>query len=306
MINNFHKFLSEIYFSFLEKIVILKTKGGIAMIDLSGVNQTSFTKGDHMILNYLMGNESTLYCETANEIAGKIGVSSATISRFWPKIGYANFKEFKRAQISHNSTTPVSKVKNTLSSLMDSDRTASELIVKNIEALEKTLKMISPEAMDRAAGLITHAGKIYVFAPDASYGIAQVMKYRLRRFGMELIFLEGGSSLYEALNNVRGEDLMLIFCFSRILAETTVLLQHKQNVGFPCIIFSDLLSDGLQDAESFLYCYRGEPTEYHSMVTVMAVVDSLIIKIAMESDHFVKRIDQLNELRSKYQKYIHR
>lgn len=276
------------------------------MIDLSNVDQSNFTKADHLILNYLMSHETTLYCETAGDISGRIGVSFATVSRFWSKIGYANFKEFKKALIEQNDTTPVSKVKNTLSSLNDSDRTTSELIVKNIEALETTLKLISPEAMDTAARLVTRAQRIYVFAPDASYGIAQVMRYRLRRFGIELTFFEGGSSLYESLNNVRKEDLVVIFCYSRILAETSVLMQQRRQVGFPCIVFSDLLSDGLQDAEAFLYCYRGEPTEYHSMVAAMAVVDSLIIKIAMESDDFMAKIDQLNDLRNRYQKYIHR
>ncbi|MCI1964929.1 MAG: MurR/RpiR family transcriptional regulator [Oscillospiraceae bacterium] len=276
------------------------------MLHLSDVNQAGFTKADHLILNYIMSNENIIYCETASEISGKVGVSLATVGRFWPKIGFDNFKEFKKAQITQNSTTPVSKVKNTVSSLMNSDRTFSQLIVKNIDALEKTLKLISPEALETAARLIVQKQKVYVFAPDASYGIAQVMRYRLRRFGIELIFIDGGSSLYESLNNINQEDLVLVFCFSRVLAETTVLLQEKQSAGFSCVIFSDLLSDGLQDSEAFLYCYRGEPTEYHSMVSIMAVVDSLIIKIAMESNDSMARINQLNDLRNKYQKYIRR
>ena len=168
------------------------------------------------------------------------------------------------------------------------------------------MKLISSEAIETAAHLIAQKQKIYVFAPDASFGIAHVMKYRLRRFGIELIFMEGGSALYESLNNIRKEDLVLIFCFGRVLAETTVLLAQKSHVGFSCVIFSDLLANGLQNSEAFLYCYRGEPTEYHSMVSLMAVVDSLIIKIAMESFDSMARINQLNDLRNKYQKYIRR
>lgn len=280
------------------------------MIHLSDVNQSGFSRADHLILNYLMSNEAALYCETAGDIAKKVGVSLATIGRFWPKIGFENFKEFKRAQLSQNSTTPASKVENTLSSLIDSDRETSHLMAKNMgmlaDTLEKTVKLISPEAIETAARLIAQKQKIYVFAPDASFGIAHVMKYRLRRFGIDLIFIEGGSALYESLNNIRGDDLILLFCFGRVLAETTVLLTQKQSVGFSCVIFSDLLANGLQDSEVFLYCYRGEPTEYHSMVSLMAVVDSLIIKIAMEASDSMTRIIQLNDLRNKYQKYIRR
>lgn len=50
-----------------------------------------------MILNYLISHESVLYCDTSNDISDKIGVSVASISRFWSKIGYTNFKEFKKA-----------------------------------------------------------------------------------------------------------------------------------------------------------------------------------------------------------------
>lgn len=280
------------------------------MIHLSDSNQEGFTKADHLILNYLMSNETALYCETASDISKKVGVSLATVGRFWPKIGFDNFKEFKRAQLSQSSTTPASKVKNTLSSLTGSDRAPSDWMVKNIDmlvnTLERTMKLISPEAIETAAHLIAQKQKIYVFAPDASFGIAHVMKYRLRRFGIELILMDGGSALYESLNNIRKDDLVLIFCFGRVLAETTVLLTQKNYVGFSCVIFSDLLANGLQNSEAFLYCYRGEPTEYHSMVSLMAVVDSLIIKIAMESFDSMARINQLNDLRSKYQKYIRR
>ena len=261
------------------------------MIHLSDINQEGFTKADHLILNYLMSNETALYCETASDISKKVGVSLATVGRFWPKIGFDNFKEFKRAQLSQSSTTPASKVKN---------------IDMLVNTLERTMKLISTEAIETAAGLIAQKQKIYVFAPDASFGIAHVMKYRLRRFGIELILMDGGSALYESLNNIRKEDLVLIFCFGRVLAETTVLLTQKSYVGFSCVIFSDLLANGLQNSEAFLYCYRGEPTEYHSMVSFMAVVDSLIIKIAMESFDSMARINQLNDLRNKYQKYIRR
>lgn len=280
------------------------------MLQLSNINSNRFTRADHLILNYLMRNEAVLYCETASDISKKVGVSLATIGRFWPKIGFDTFKDFKKAQMMESSTTPASKVKNTLSTLADSDSGSSSFLASNIElladTLEKTVKLISPEAIENAARLITQKKKIYAFAPDASFGIAQVMKYRLRRFGIDLIFIEGGSALYESLNNIQPDDLILLFCFGRVLAETTVLLAHRQTVEFSCIIFSDLLANGLQNSEAFLYCYRGEPTEYHSMVSLMAVIDSLIIKIAMESFDSMARMNQLNDLRNKYQKYIRR
>ncbi len=277
------------------------------MLDLSVFKQTKLSASDKLILEYLLCNYDTASMETATDIADKIGISYATISRFWNKIGFRNMKEFKKALIQSKDTTPVSKIKNTLARLHDEDATISEIISRNIATIHKTLDFLSPAEIDSAAALMIEAAKLYVFAPDASLGIADILRYRLRRFGIELILIEGGSSVYEYLLNIAKKDVVLIFSYSRVISEVSILLEHQKEAGYGTILFTDMLTNGLScNPSSTIYCYRGEPTEYHSMVAALSVIDCLVLKIAMKKENSIDCIDRLNKIRTQYSEYIKR
>ncbi len=277
------------------------------MIELLEIDKNKLTKKDYMILDYLLRNENQLFYESSKDIDEKIGVSNTTISRFWKKIGYQNIKEFQKWMAEKTEATPALKIKNTLQKLEGKDSGLNELFLKSIKNIEKTIALFSYEQVDKAADLILKHKRIYVFAPDASFGVAHIIQYRLRRFGIEFIFINGGSSIYEYLINIKEDDLVIIFCFSRILAETTILLEQKKAAHYAVIIFTDLLSQDLQEkSDVILYSYRGEPTEYHSMTAPMAIADCVIIKIAMKAENAVGHMDKLNQIRGKYQGYIKR
>ena len=51
------------------------------------------TKSDHRIFGYLMEHEQELQILTTSELSARLDVSTATISRFWSKIGFKNLNE---------------------------------------------------------------------------------------------------------------------------------------------------------------------------------------------------------------------
>ncbi|AKL97280.1 transcriptional regulator RpiR family [Clostridium aceticum] len=277
------------------------------MIGLDEIDKTKLSKNDHIVLDYLLKNERQLYCESSDEISKKTGISNATISRFWKKIGYTNIKDFQKHMVEKVESTPLSKIKNTLQEIKKRDEDLDGVFIKNIKTIEKTLELLDYNKIDLAADLILLHRKIYVFATDASLGIANIMEYRLRRLGIEFILISGGSSIYEYLININKEDLVIVFCYSRLLSEISIILNEKENIDFSLIIFTDILSHSLHEkCDAFIYSYRGEQAEYHSMVAPMSVVDCLIIKIAMKSEVSVRHLEKLNQLRAQYQGLIKR
>ena len=57
----------------------------------------SLSKSDHKIFGYLLEHEQELPMVTTAELSAQLGISTATISRFWSKIGYKNLNELKKA-----------------------------------------------------------------------------------------------------------------------------------------------------------------------------------------------------------------
>ncbi|VYU74961.1 HTH-type transcriptional regulator MurR [Eubacterium limosum] len=276
-------------------------------MDLSKIDKTGFSKNDHKILDYLIRNSDTFYSETARDIAKKIGISPSTIGRFFQKLGYKNFKNFKINILSQNARTPSAKIRHTLDKLAEESTPVVKYITKTADNLETTATLVSETMLEKAAAMITTSRKIYVFSPDASAGLAEILRYRLRRFGIEFITLTGGSSIYEYLISLSSKDLILMFSYSRLLAESEIILRERKRVGFQLIIFTDLLSIDLEKScDAVIYSYRGEPTEYHSMAAPLIVLDYLILKTGALLPNSTAPTESLNGLRSRYQELIRR
>ena len=62
-----------------------------------------------------------------------------------------------------------------------------------------------------------------------------------------------------------------------------------------------MVSDMIDRSDIVLYAERGELWEFHSMVTPVAIIDSLAVGIAMKHEkEYLERLNQLHRLRKKY------
>ncbi|WP_088186859.1 MurR/RpiR family transcriptional regulator [Desulfosporosinus sp. FKA] len=270
-------------------------------------NKKHFSSSDHRIMDCLLRNKNELQYITTEELIVKSGISASTVSRFWKKIGFKDIKEFKRYLRDNICSTPASKISVTLRQWNEKDFNIHDFMSRYYYHIEKTLGEVMPETLKEAAECIISAPKIYIFAPDGSSGLAEILIYRLNRFGIEFLLLKGGSALYESLVNFSANDLVIMFSYSRLLSEVKILLKHSKIAGYHTILFTDLMtSDYLELADIILYSYRGEPNEYHSMMSPLALLDLLILKIAQLKENPLEKMKYLQELRETYGSIIKR
>lgn len=274
--------------------------------ELLNIDKEILSQNDIKIIQYLLSNKEEIIFITSEDISKKIGVSVSTISRFWKKIGFKNIKDFKQELTIADDITPASKVKNSICKITKSED-IKDIILNNIKNLEKTFEYFDINNLNKAVQLITKRKRIFIYAPDVSKGIAEVLVYRLRRFNIEFTIINGGSSIYEDIIHIKKDDVVIIFSYSKILSEVKVLMEHSKIAKYKTIIFSDLVFSNLTEESSvFLYSYRGEPREYHSMVSCLSIIDCIIIKVAMIKEDSIDSIGELDRVRSMYKGYIKR
>lgn len=259
------------------------------------------SKSDHKIFGYLLEHEQEILAITAEELSSRLGISAATISRFWSKIGFRNLKDLKHNLYKKQEATPYSRMNGALNQWRESGISPEMLMGRLSVQMERTFQVVKPEQLDEAAKLLAGAGQVYVFAPDVSRGLGDILHYRLLRLGIRLIFLPAGSQIYDAMINLKSGDLVLLFGYSRLLAEVQILLDYSAKAGYRTILFTDLLTgELLSQADLVLYSCRGEPNDYHSVATPMLLLDLLIMKTSQALGGGLEKARELQGLRERY------
>lgn len=251
-----------------------------------------FTKTEKKIIDYIIASPQEFIRMSIGDVARCIGSSEPTVSRFARHCGYRDFKELKSAVLQHiaEENPPAGKLNSTLGS--ESSNTPEGFLHRQQYCIEKTLEFLDEESLDKAADAILAAENIYIYAKGASVSMAELLKFRLNRFGRRVILLPSGSSeLFEYMNFFTEKDLVVLFGFQKTPKEAAVLLDYQKKIHYKSIFFTSRLYHSLeQEAVIPLFVFRGEPSEYHSMAAPAALLDALVVMLgaklgAASSEH---------------------
>jgi DNA-binding MurR/RpiR family transcriptional regulator len=268
---------------------------------LEGVSQSQWKIGQ-----WVLHNESTVMISTEKDIACAVGVSVASVSRFWKVVGYSNLKEYKRAIKEKQDITPAKKILKTVVDLEYRDVQAHHLN-RSIHHLQKTLNHYHRDAFHRAIKIIQNANRLYIYAPGPSLGLGELLSYRLRRYGIDVRLIRWmGSELLEELVHLEESSALLLFSFSRLLKEGEVLLKHANETKCKSIVISDKhVLNTSSPYNVLLYADRGEKDEFHSMIAPLFLIENLIVEIGKDGSS-LHQLELLNTLRINYKEDLPR
>lgn len=267
------------------------------------------TNSEQKIINYILQSPSDFLLMPIKNLSLRLGVSEATISRFSKHIGYADYKELKADIFSQLNSTESPADKLSQSMAQHDFTTVRSMFLHQQHCLQKTMEYIDEENVNKITEAITKASKIYIYGKSATSSLALQLKFRLKRFGFQIELLpSGGSEIFEALNFITPTDFVIIFGFQNISSEAQVIFDLRSKIGFQTLLISSRLANAPNSSSDYyLYVYRGEPTEYHSMCAPTALIDALVIKIATTLDiKATQSLDRLHQLKEAYKREIPR
>lgn len=265
-------------------------------------NTDTLSPSQYKIADYIQKNVHTVLFSTEQEIADTLGLSIASVSRFWRSVGYKSIKDFKAQMREQLNVTPAAKMKH----IMDkagSSPLPEQFFQSSISHLQETLSHYSPENFEKAASMIASGRRIYIQGPGPSSGLARLLGYRLSRFGLSVHLLErGGSELLEDLLHLGAEDVVFIFGFVRLLPEAKTIVEHAVEIGYSTILMTDrLISDFSNQCDITLFASRGEMWEFHSMIAPTFLIENLIVAVGMRNQEaHLHKLKELDKLRKKF------
>lgn len=258
------------------------------------------TRSEKKILDYINTNTDTFLFSSIGQLAERLELSDATISRFARHVGCRDFKALK-SLVLEQSPGPAVKLAATLSG---GERFSPHAWLERQRAyLEITVQQLSAGEFGRAVEALCSARQIFIHGKNASAPLAQLLHFRLRRLGLSVSLLpSGGSELLEGLSQAAAKDLVLLFSFSKISRESRILLDHSRIAGYRTLAFvGRTCLSAAERADISLFSYRGTEKEYHSMAAPVALLDALAVAVAEQlGDESTNRLQSLHQMKKDY------
>ena len=266
------------------------------------------TPNEKTIADYISKSGVTILTYTEDEIAKELQISNATVSRFWRKIGFKNFKDFKNNYKENMGVSPANKLEHIMEQV-DSTTIHAQMMTTSMKHLEITLAQYDEKGFQKAVNSLTEARTIYIYCPGPSEGLGGLLNFRLSRFGLSIKILpKSGHEIFESLLHFSAEDVLFMFGFVKLHPESRVLLEHAKKLGMTSIVMTDcLVSDFNAYTDYLLFASRGELWEFHSMIAPTFLVENIIIAIGKEtSERSMRKLEMLDTIRKEYKDLLPR
>lgn len=261
------------------------------------------TANEAALLEFINQHSDRFLFLSIAQLAETLSMSEATVSRFARHVGCRDFKHLKQVVLAQTQTRtgPADKLAATLAE--GDGAPLPHWLEQQRYCLEKTEALLNPAEFHRAVQAIVEARRVFVYAKNASRSMAELLRFRLRRIGVDVRLLAGaGNELLEGLAAAGPGDLVVVFSFSKRSTEGAILLDWQREAGYRTLLFTGQLSP-LPDPQPDirLFVYRGEANEYHSMAAPAAIVDALVLGVSAKlGDRAVDRLARLRALKQRY------
>lgn len=264
------------------------------------ISASALTRAEQKILDFINTNTDTFLFLSIGQLAKRLEISDATLSRFARHAGCRDFKALKTL-VMEQASGPVVKIAGTLH--REEHFSPVGFLQQQQLYLQKTAEQLDEATFDRAAQIIAQAKRILIYGKKASSSLAQLIYFRLRRLGLQVSLLpSGGSELLEGLGQIGEGDLVILFSFSKLSREGKILLEQGRRAGYQTLAFvSRTCLPPEESADMNLFVYRGTEKEYHSMAAPTALLDALVVAVTkqMGADG-VAALKTLHELKKTY------
>ncbi|NOY07270.1 MAG: MurR/RpiR family transcriptional regulator [Spirochaetes bacterium] len=263
------------------------------------------TKSDRLILSFITSNPQDAAFLSLKGLTEKTGTSKPTVIEFYKKLGYTSFKEFLtgvRNFYEHHidsyraSSIIFKKVQNF------SDLIAS-LIETEIHSIMRLKNCISEDDLSFLSNLILTSGRVYIFGPGTGYYPAHFLFERLKRYKIDVHFVENNiQHIAEELYPVNNDDLLLVFNYLPEPAVVEKVMHYSRDAGASVVLITGSIYLSLASySDRVIYINRGEIEFKNSMAVPMAFANLVLLAVELAGGEMINSyLKDLEEKREEY------
>ena len=135
---------------------------------------------------YILRAPEEVVRKSVTEVAEAAGVSEGTVVRLCQLLGVKGFQDLKLS-LSYDLIEPVKFIHEEVRATDDIGAVVQKVFRSDIKALEETLNVLDPNAMQQAVALISNADRVEFFGIGSSGPVAIDAYYRMLRIGLNCV-----------------------------------------------------------------------------------------------------------------------
>ena len=256
------------------------------------------------IAEFIAAEGTSVSFASLKQLAATIGVSESSIVRFSQELGYKGYPALRR-QLQHEVKAKISsaeRMRRTISNAQTSENVIPRLFQKDVELIEDTLRMLSPDGFAEAVDLIWSCKRVFIIGLRSSFSLAYFIYFRLIRLQIDarLITITGSGSLFEKLALMRRKDLLIAIGFDNVPDETNAAIDRAGEVGAHVLGVTHLPTTAIgQKANITLVARRDTQGMVESLTAPFCLLNALAISVATarkaQSLAALTELDRLNQ-----------
>ncbi|CAG9412819.1 MurR/RpiR family transcriptional regulator [Providencia alcalifaciens] len=245
---------------------------------------------EQRIAQFLLEYRDSLVAMNAAELAQAAGVSSASVIRFARQMGYRGYPEFK---VDYLSDEKQHKAESLYGNLSRNDDTA-QIIAKSgqlfISAIEKSLELLEPAAVDAVAQKLVEAKRIVLFGIGSSAIVANDIFHKFIRVNKSALFSPDLHVQLSYSANLGDGDLAIAVTARGNTPEVNRMLKSAHDNGCTTIALTRFGQDDTARLADLILPYYYD--EQHSQ---LGVITPQVLQMVIFDTLFFKYLTLANE-----------
>jgi DNA-binding MurR/RpiR family transcriptional regulator len=222
---------------------------------------------------------------SASELAERAGVSKATTSRLFRRLGYARFTDARREARDGGMLwgSPLS-IDSEDGSPVDSRDFLSDHLNRDLQNLGRTFQSLRPEAIGEAVGLLVGARCVWIMGFRNSHALAHYARSVLTTIKPDVRLVPGTAlEVAEDLASLSARDAVLAIGLRRRPQLFRRLLALINQRGVPIVMVTDpTASTATRHATVVLRCHNWGSAMFDSYASAISVLNLLCSRTAAQ------------------------
>lgn len=264
--------------------------------------QDTFTDSEQRLAHVTLECLGNIAAWSGADLAKKAGVSKATASRFFRRLGYDNFNEIRaQARDDAERGSPLYEMAGVRPPDASGDALAAHLST-DLQNLAQTFERLDSRDVETTVSLLAQSRRVWIAGFRNGRVLAQYAWALLTQLRDGVTLAPGaGLNLAEDLADMGPDDVLLVMDFRRRVTLLKPVVEHASRIGARVVVLTDPTATELPArADVVLRCVNRSPAVFDSYIAAMSLINHLCSVLARTlgdaARQRLKHIESLHDL----------